>query len=115
MNGEPLGPTADRAIDSIEPERDPEGRELDQLRAVVPLDDARVLEIGCGDGRLTWKYASQSRAVLAIDADRSKMAAARAELSVRRLSAEVQLAQAAAESLPVRREAFDLAIFSWSL
>jgi ubiquinone/menaquinone biosynthesis C-methylase UbiE len=53
--------------------------------------------------------------VLAIDADRSKMAAARAGLSSRRLSAEVQLAQATAESLPVRREAFDLAIFSWSL
>jgi len=115
LNDKPRGPTADRAIDSVEPERDPEGRELDQLRAVVPLDDARVLEIGCGDGRLTWKYASQSRAVLAIDADRSKMAAARVELSGRRLSGEVQLAQAAAESLPVRREAFDLAIFSWSL
>ncbi len=115
MNGEPLGPTADRAIDSLEPERDPEGRELDQLRAVLPLDDARVLEIGCGDGRLTWKYAGQSRAVLAIDADRSKVVAARTALSGRRLSGKVQLAQAAAESLPVLREAFDLALFSWSL
>ena len=81
----------------------------------MPLDDARVLEIGCGDGRLTWKYASQSRAVLAIDADRSKLAAGQAGLSSRGLSGKVALAQAAAETLPVRREAFDLAIFSWSL
>lgn len=81
----------------------------------MPLDDARVLEIGCGDGRLTWKYASQSRAVLAIDADRSKLAAGRAGLSSSGLSGKVKLAQAAAETLPVRREAFDLAIFSWSL
>jgi ubiquinone/menaquinone biosynthesis C-methylase UbiE len=115
LGGDPPGPTADRAIDSTEPERDPEGRELDQLRAVVPLDDAQVLEVGCGDGRLTWKYASQARGVLAIDADRSKLAAARAGLSSRGLAAKVQLAQTAAETLPVRREAFDLAIFSWSL
>jgi ubiquinone/menaquinone biosynthesis C-methylase UbiE len=53
--------------------------------------------------------------VLAIDADRSKLAAARVGLSSRGLAAKVKLAQAAAETLPVRREAFDLAIFSWSL
>ena len=115
MNGDRLGPTEDRKTDRTEPVRDPESRELDQLRAVAPLDDARVIEIGCGDGRLTWNYANQSGVVLAIDADRKSVAAARARLPSLQLSTQPGFAQAAAESLPVRREAFDLAIFAWSL
>jgi len=85
------------------------------LLAVAPVDQARVIEIGCGDGRLTWKYASLARAVLAIDADRTSVAAAQATLRGIRLPSRVDFAQATAESLPARRESFDLAIFAWSL
>ncbi|MGH2619029.1 MAG: class I SAM-dependent methyltransferase [Anaerolineales bacterium] len=74
-----------------------------------------MLEIGCGDGRLTWKYARQTRSVLAIDADRITVVAAQAMLPGMRLPTRVDFAQAAAESLPARRESFDLAIFAWSL
>jgi len=81
----------------------------------VPLDDARVIEIGCGDGRLTRKYANQTRSALAIDVDRLSVVAARALLPGMRLASRVDIAQAAAESLPARRESFDLAIFAWSL
>jgi cyclopropane fatty-acyl-phospholipid synthase-like methyltransferase len=36
---------------------DPEGNETDALFALVELEGQEVLEIGCGDGRLTWRYA----------------------------------------------------------
>ena len=74
-----------------------------------------MIEIGCGDGRLTWKYAGQARTVLAIDVDRTSVAAARALLPEKEPPGRVDFAQAAAESIPARRESFDLAIFAWSL
>ncbi len=44
---------------------------IDPERAVTALcgnlDGARVIEIGCGDGRLTFRYAAAARSVLAID------------------------------------------------
>ena len=74
-----------------------------------------MIEIGCGDGRLTRKYANQTRSALAIDVDRLSVVAARAMLPGMELPGRVEFAQAAAESLPARRESFDLAIFAWSL
>jgi hypothetical protein len=35
---------------------DPEGYETDALLNLVELEGREVLEIGCGDGRLTWRY-----------------------------------------------------------
>ncbi|HEY2965307.1 MAG TPA: class I SAM-dependent methyltransferase, partial [Actinomycetota bacterium] len=46
---------------------DPEGNETEALFALVDLGDAEVLEIGCGDGRLTWRYADRTAHVTAID------------------------------------------------
>ena len=43
---------------------DPEGTEAKYLRRFAGFDGAprqRVLEIGCGDGRLTWRYAQRGR------------------------------------------------------
>lgn len=46
---------------------DPEGAETGVLGEMVDLSGADVLEVGCGDGRLTWRYAEQAASVLAID------------------------------------------------
>jgi 2-polyprenyl-3-methyl-5-hydroxy-6-metoxy-1,4-benzoquinol methylase len=55
---------------------DPEGEEIAALAAFVPtLDGARVVEIGCGDGRLTRRYARRAASVLAIDPDEAAIAA----------------------------------------
>jgi 2-polyprenyl-3-methyl-5-hydroxy-6-metoxy-1,4-benzoquinol methylase len=46
---------------------DPEGNETAALFDLVDLDGKDVLEIGCGDGRLTWRYAERTAHVTAID------------------------------------------------
>lgn len=47
--------------------QDPEENEIRSLLRLVDLSERDVLEIGCGDGRLTWRYASQAARVVAID------------------------------------------------
>ena len=44
--------------------RDPERREVRMLRRCVPLAGAQVLEIGCGDGRLTRRIAGITRSMV---------------------------------------------------
>ncbi|MCL4250161.1 MAG: hypothetical protein KJ065_18580 [Anaerolineae bacterium] len=42
-------------------QRDPENSEVNALATFASLDDAHILEIGSGDGRLTWRYAQRAR------------------------------------------------------
>ena len=53
---------------------DPEGVEGAALRAIGKLEGARVLEVGCGNGRLTFGYAAAARSVLAIDSSAETIA-----------------------------------------
>ena len=46
------------------------GFELRVIERFVSLSGKRVLEIGCGDGRLTLEYAPIASSVMAIDHDR---------------------------------------------
>ena len=46
---------------------DPEGNETGALFELVDLGNTEVLEIGCGDGRFTWRYADRATHVTAID------------------------------------------------
>ena len=96
--------------------KDPEGNEKSALHALVDFEGLSVLEIGCGDGRLTWRYADQAAQVTAIDPDGKDIEAARANLP-ERLEGRVSFLESTiedfAESFPDRR--FDTAIFAWSL
>jgi 2-polyprenyl-3-methyl-5-hydroxy-6-metoxy-1,4-benzoquinol methylase len=47
---------------------DPENNETRALFDLADFAGQRVLEIGCGDGRLTWRYAGRAAPVTAIDA-----------------------------------------------
>ena len=46
---------------------DPENNEPNALFQFADFRDKHVLEIGCGDGRLTWRYADKAAHITAID------------------------------------------------
>jgi ubiquinone/menaquinone biosynthesis C-methylase UbiE len=78
------------------------------------VDGLRVLELGCGDGRLTFRYARQAASVLAVDPDVEVIERARAAMPPE-LAETVTFAVGGAEEVDAPRASFDLALFSWSL
>src|SRR5262245_22623737 len=102
----------------IVPDRDPEQNETKILHRWVNFADRRIIEIGCGNGRLTWRYARTARRVVGIDTDLpSLQTAEQAKVADGNQTAFSQVAfmQAQAEALPFPAESFDLAILAWSL
>ena len=78
------------------------------------MDGLRVLELGCGDGRLTFPLARTAASIFAVDPDEERIAAARASLPSS-LAAKVELSVAGAAEVEAQEQEFDLALFSWSL
>jgi 2-polyprenyl-3-methyl-5-hydroxy-6-metoxy-1,4-benzoquinol methylase len=94
---------------------DPEERETHALAALSgALTDARVLEIGCGNGRLTWRYAAHAKTVLAIDNDPAAIEEARSACPDS-LRGRVEFACAGVEDLACAPSSYDVAILAWSL
>jgi 2-polyprenyl-3-methyl-5-hydroxy-6-metoxy-1,4-benzoquinol methylase len=96
--------------------RDPEGNETNILQKFVHFKDKTILEIGCGDGRLTWSYAEHTRHITAIDPDPDEIALAvedrpahlrnRVEFLVRDIN-DFDLKEVSST--------FDIALLSWAL
>ena len=95
-------------------QKDADRNEIKYLRKFVDLKDKRVLEIGCGEGRLTWQYAQETRLVIAVDLDRDSLRVARVDRPLD-LENKIQLACVNSEYLPFSKEKFDIAILAWSL
>jgi ubiquinone/menaquinone biosynthesis C-methylase UbiE len=93
---------------------DPDGIELATMRELVDFDDARVVEIGCGKGRMTFMYAEETASVFAFDPDEDLIREARAE-TPRALRRRVRFEVADAAQIELPKGEFDLALFSWSL
>jgi 2-polyprenyl-3-methyl-5-hydroxy-6-metoxy-1,4-benzoquinol methylase len=93
---------------------DPEGAHLAALRRLLDFDGLRVLEMGCGEGRLTRGIASKAASVLAFDPDPAAVAEAQASFPAA-LADRVEFRVASAEELEIERGSFDLVVFSWSL
>jgi 2-polyprenyl-3-methyl-5-hydroxy-6-metoxy-1,4-benzoquinol methylase len=94
---------------------DPEGNETEALFQLVDLDQAEVLEIGCGDGRLTWRYADRARRVVAIDPFADSIARAEERLSASMLPIEFRRAAFEDFAAATDADAFDVTLLSWSL
>ena len=93
---------------------DPEGAHFTALERVADFSGARVLEVGCGDGRLTVPVAERAASVLAFDPDEEAVAAAREALPAS-LAERVTFAVASATEIEIPRCEYDIVLFSWSL
>jgi ubiquinone/menaquinone biosynthesis C-methylase UbiE len=98
----------------VAPVLDPEGAHLAALRRLADFRGRRVLEMGCGEGRLTAGIAADAVHVLAFDPNEERVAAARRSLPAE-LAGRVAYRVASAQELEFERSAFDLVVFSWSL
>jgi ubiquinone/menaquinone biosynthesis C-methylase UbiE len=98
----------------MKPQKDPENFERKKLLNFADFNDARVLEVGCGEGRLTWKYAAASRLTVGLDPDHNALRVARYDCPPD-LHGHVHFACASAHHLPFPKETFDIAILAWSL
>lgn len=94
--------------------RDPEGHETDWIHEFIDFRDKRVLEIGVGEGRFTWRFADAARRVVGIDPDSDRLYFAPRECPPD-LRGKVAWALAEAEHLPFPGESFDVAVLAWSL
>ena len=97
-------------------QKDPEGIEAKHLHRFADFAGSprqRVLEIGCGDGRLTWRYANAAGRVTGIDLHADELRIAMVDRP-NNLAGKIDFTRADAIRLPFARGAFDLAIFAWS-
>ena len=93
---------------------DPEGTELGVMHQLVDFSGKTVLEIGCGDGRLTSRYADQAASVLAIDPNEEKIGRA-IESAPEAFGTKVRFLVADITTVELPDQIFDVAILAHSL
>ncbi len=93
-------------------QKDPERTETKTLHKFADFAGKRVLEVGCGDGRLTWQYAKSAKFTAGIDLERDDLRLAMAD---RPADLPVSFARADSIHIPFAKEKFDIAILAWSL
>jgi 2-polyprenyl-3-methyl-5-hydroxy-6-metoxy-1,4-benzoquinol methylase len=98
----------------MKPVLDPDGAHLAALQRLADFRGQRVLELGCGDGRLTIPIARDAAYVLALDTDADAVGRARRTLPSE-LAGRVAYRVASGKAIHVKRHSFDLTVFSWAL
>ena len=93
---------------------DREGNETRVLHDLVDFRGTDVVEIGCGDGRMTWRYAGLARSVLNLDPNQERIrAASKSTPSILKPIVTFRVGDVSSIELP--ENGFDVAILSWSL
>ena len=93
---------------------DPEGTEIRVLNSLCRLRGRDVLEIGAGNGRLTWRYAERAASVLGLEPDKGRVERAIAgRPNALRDRVDFRHADVVSADLPAAR--FDVVLFSWSI
>ena len=96
---------------------DPERNEIDTLLEFAgDLGGKRVLEIGAGYGRLTWRYAQYAREVVGIDPNPERIARAQDDIP-KNLRDRVTILETTLEEYQLDGQVipFDVALMSWAL
>jgi ubiquinone/menaquinone biosynthesis C-methylase UbiE len=94
--------------------KDPDGAEIRALERLIDFTDQRVLEVGSGEGRLTWRYAASTRSVLGIEPEAESVVVARSEVPAE-LAERVSFRVLGAAELDAPAQSFDVAFLAWSL
>ena len=91
-------------------DEDPDENELAAFASAgVSFTSRRILEVGCGDGRLTRTYAGTAASVIAVDPDAEAVALLAAELPA------VDARAVAFDELVLPAHSVDVVLFAWSL
>jgi SAM-dependent methyltransferase len=90
------------------------GEDLDLIEAAVTgRSDARVLDLGCGGGHVSYRVAPHVADVVAIDIADTMLDAVRSTAAARNLS-NVRVERGAAEALPFTDHTFDFVVSRFS-
>lgn len=94
---------------------DPAGAEIQALQTVTHWRGKRVLEVGCGDGRLTLRLAKFNPAkIIAFDPDPKSIRGARKNLP-EKYKDRIEYRVGNAEHVKQKSDLFDIVVFSWVL
>jgi ubiquinone/menaquinone biosynthesis C-methylase UbiE len=93
---------------------DPEGTEIEVIHDLVDFSGKNVLEVGCGDGRMTRRYADRAASVLALDPNAEKIERA-IDSTPEPLRSKVRFRVADIADAELAQQAFEVAILSHSL
>ena len=99
-----------RVLEQMAIDEDPDENELAAFASAgVSFTSRRILEVGCGDGRLTRTYAGTAASVIAVDPDAEAVALLAAELPA------VDARAVAFDELVLPAHSVDVVLFAWSL
>ena len=94
---------------------DPDFRELAAAARIgVDFRGSRVLDVGCGDGRVAFRIADRAASVVGIDVDEERIETAREETPAA-VADRVEFRAASVVELEDPPSSFDLVFFTWSL
>lgn len=95
---------------------DPDGTTSSLLLKIAPLRGRRVLEIGCGRGRITFGYAEHTHHVTAIDPIEEDIRTA-IQNTPTHLNQRIRFIESSIEEFiyPDESERFDIILFTFSL
>jgi len=93
---------------------DPAGIEPRAILQAVDFRQARVLEVGAGDGRLTFQYAEKPKFVVGIDTKEPEIRSA-AKIPRVEFKGCAQFLCASATALPFSAEKFEIVLLASSL
>ncbi|MGH3065808.1 MAG: class I SAM-dependent methyltransferase [Gaiellaceae bacterium] len=93
---------------------DAEGVHLAAILRAADFSGRRVLEVGCGAGRLTSGIAATASSVLAFDPKADDIRSARSSCPAD-MRERVRFEVASAAEIEVEPQSVDLVFFSWSL